>query len=198
MPILGIIASSITGGLSTNSYESIATVTVGSGGSSSISFTSIPATYTHLQIRGILQTNRSSYIVDLTKVQFNSDTGANYSGHNLFGGYNTTPNVNADGSANASSMQFHGLNSGVSANVFNGVVMDILDYANTNKYKTVRNLQGFDVNGTVGTGSLGGTIALSSGSWRNTNAVTSVNISMVDGTLFNQYSSLALYGIKGA
>jgi hypothetical protein len=179
-------------------YESIATVTVGSGGSASIDFTSIPSTYTHLQIRGILQTNRSSYIVDLTTVQFNNDTGANYSSHNLYGGYNTTPNVNVDANTSASKMEFHGLNSGVGANIFNAVVMDILDYANTNKYKTVRNLQGFDVNGTVGTGSLGGTIALSSGSWRNTNAVTSVKISLIDGTLFNQYSSLALYGIKGA
>lgn len=180
------------------SYESISTVTVGSGGSSSIEFTSIPSTYTHLQIRGILQTNRSSYIVDLTKIQFNNDTAANYSGHNLYGGYNTTPNVNASANTSASYMAFQALNSGVGANIFTGVVMDILDYANTNKYKTVRNLQGFDVNGTVGTGSLGGTIALSSGNWRSTNAITSVKISMIDGTLFNQYSSLALYGIKGA
>jgi hypothetical protein len=196
MPILGITASSIL--KVTNSYESIATVTVGSGGSASIEFTSIPATYTHLQIRGILQSNRSSYIVDLTGVRFNGDTGTNYSDHGIYGGYNTTANANATNTVSANRMYFQGLNSGVSANVFTGVVMDILDYANTNKYKTVRNLQGFDVNGTTGTGSLSGTIAFSSGNWRNTNAVTSVNISMVDGTLFNQYSSLALYGIKGA
>jgi hypothetical protein len=199
MPILGIVASSQQSGfISTNSYESIATVTVGSGGSSSIEFTSIPSTYTHLQIRGILQTNRSSYIVDVTKIQFNNDTAANYSDHNLYGGYNTTPNANTSADTSANYMLFQGLNSGVGTNIFTGVVMDILDYANTNKYKTVRNLQGFDVNGTVGTGSLGGTIALSSGNWRSTNAITSVKISMIDGTLFNQYSSLALYGIKGA
>ena len=50
MPILGIIASQDYNRV-TNSYESIATVTVGSGGSSSLTFSSIPATYTHLQIR---------------------------------------------------------------------------------------------------------------------------------------------------
>ena len=177
-------------------YESIATVTVGAGGSSSIAFTSITGTYKHLQIRGILQTNRSGYVVDLTKVQFNSDTGANYSSHNLFGGYNTTPNVTANANASSNHMQFNGLNSSVSASVFTGVVMDILDYSNTNKYKTVRNLQGYDINGTAGTGSLGGTIGFSSGSWRSTSAVTSVSISMIDGTLFNQYSTLALYGVK--
>jgi hypothetical protein len=53
MPILGIIASAITGNLVTTSYESIATVTVGGGGAATVAFTSIPATYTHLQIRGI-------------------------------------------------------------------------------------------------------------------------------------------------
>jgi hypothetical protein len=52
MPILGIIASAITGNLVTTSYESIETVTVGSGGSATVlTFSSIPATYTHLQIR---------------------------------------------------------------------------------------------------------------------------------------------------
>lgn len=199
MPILGIVASSVTGNIAApTSYQSISTITVGSGGSASIEFTSIPATFTHLQIRGILQTNRSGYIVDLTKVQFNSDTGANYSMHSFYAGYNTTANVNASGDANQNYMLFQGLNSGVGTNIFTGVVMDILDYANTNKSKTVGNFQGFDVNGTVGTGSLGGTIALSGGNWRSTNAITSVKISMIDGTLFNQYSSLALYGIKGA
>jgi len=177
-------------------YESIATVTVGAGGSSSIAFTSIAGTYKHLQIRGILQTNRSGYVVDLTKVQFNSDTGANYSSHNLFGGYNTTPNVTANANTSSNQMQFNSINSGVGASIFSGLIMDILDYADTNKYKTVRNLQGFDVNGTAGTGSLGGTIGFSSGSWRSTSAVTSVSISMIDGTLFNQYSTLALYGVK--
>jgi hypothetical protein len=46
--ILGIIASSkLTA--AAGDFESIATVTVGSGGSAVISFTSIPSTYAHLQ-----------------------------------------------------------------------------------------------------------------------------------------------------
>jgi hypothetical protein len=192
-PILGIFASSTP---SVGDYESIATVTVGSGGSADISFTSITGTYKHLQIRGILQTNRSGYVVDFTKIVFNSDTAANYSYHFLTGGYNTTPNVAASAATSINYILANGLNSGVGANVFTGSVIDILDYSNTNKYKTTRALQGFDVNGTVGTGSFGGTVALSSGNWRSTSAVTSITISMIDGTLFNQYSSLALYGIK--
>ena len=50
---LGIFASANT---TTTSYESIATVTVGSGGSSEVNFTSIPGTYTHLQVRIIART----------------------------------------------------------------------------------------------------------------------------------------------
>ena len=60
MPILGIIASSKAVAVP-NSYESIATVTVGSGGTSEINFTSIPATYTHLQLRIITGSNPGGY-----------------------------------------------------------------------------------------------------------------------------------------
>jgi hypothetical protein len=51
-PMLGIMASQISGHLVTNSYESIQTVTV-STATPSITFSSIPATYKHLQIRGL-------------------------------------------------------------------------------------------------------------------------------------------------
>jgi len=142
-PILGA-----TGGLSaraygftsvigaTNSYESISTVTVGSGGSTTISFSSIPATYKHLQIRAIAKAS----------------------------GTNFNPKMQ-----------------------FNGFVIDILDYSNTSKYKTTRELSGQDRNGS-------GEIALWSGNWRSTLAITSIEFS--NGT-FDQYSSFALYGIKG-
>jgi hypothetical protein len=49
-PILGIMASQISGHLETGAYESISTVTVGGGGSATITFSSIPGTYTHLQV----------------------------------------------------------------------------------------------------------------------------------------------------
>ena len=80
MPILGIIAASFQEAVP-NSYESIETVTVGSGGSATVSFTSIPATYTHLQIRGIARTATNVSL----GLQFNSDTGSNYSRHFLNG-----------------------------------------------------------------------------------------------------------------
>jgi len=179
-------------------YESIASTTVGAGGSSSISFTSIPATYTHLQVRALCQTNRAGYVIDAFTVKFNSDTGSNYSWHTLYGGFDSSPSVTVDVGTSATATRFYWGNSSVSANVFTAVVMDILDYTNTNKYKTIRTLAGFDVNGTAGTGSYGGTVCLSSGNWRNTNAITSIEIASTVSANFTQYTQFALYGIKGS
>jgi hypothetical protein len=74
-------------------------------------------------------------------------------------------------------------------------IVDILDYANTNKYKTVRVLSGVDFNGTLA--GYGGYVGPLSGNWRNTSAITSIKINAQTGN-FTQYSQFALYGIKGA
>ena len=70
-------------------------------------------------------------------------------------------------------------------------IVDVLDYANTNKFKTIRNLEGFDVNGS------GGLVALTSGLYRSTSAITSIKLTPNAGN-YAQYSHFALYGIKGA
>ena len=81
-PILGIIASQDYTRV-TNSYESIATVTVGSP-VSSITFSSIPATYTHLQIRGIIR-NNANVGGDAASFRFNSDSSSSYTEHYVAG-----------------------------------------------------------------------------------------------------------------
>jgi hypothetical protein len=163
-------------------FESIATVTVGSGGSSSIEFTSIPSTYTHLQIRASVQLSGS----DNWKLRINSDSGSNYAYHYLFGS-----GTAASAAGGASQTEIPGTYVTNSANVFAVVVLDILDYANTNKYKTTRLLTGIDTNG-------GGNVALYSGLWQNTNAITSLAFSKFSSGSITQYSHFALYGIKGA
>jgi len=186
-PILGIIASQNYPRI-TNSYESIATVTVGSGGTATVSFTSIPATYTHLQIRAIARTDRANAQGDYLKFNMNSDTTANYSAHEL-SGYNSTPAAGAN-----TSVSFEVINrwAGTSqaANTFGGGVIDILDYANTNKYKTTRSLAGWDDN-------TQGSLHFNSSLWMSTSAITSIAITAGGGTSIDQYSSFALYGIKG-
>ena len=187
--ILGILAQSAGAAGAANSYESIATVTVGAGGSSTISFTSIPATYKHLQIRGIARGSRSDQ-ADGIIAQYNSDTGANYSWHEIQGSGSIAYAV---GVANATYM---GMQDSMpaqtgGASIFGALVIDILDYANTNKYKTQRSLTGNDRNGA-------GYVNFSSGGWRNTNAITSIDLKALYGTGFAQYTTFALYGIKGA
>lgn len=170
---------------STSSYESIATVTVGSGGSSSISFTSIPSTYKHLQIRLLARVD-GSVTQNGTKLQFNSDTGTNYTYHTLYGNGSAV----AYGEANTN-QNFMDKASGASAgaSMFGAMVCDILDFRDTTKYKTTRTLGGTDQNGS-------GAIFLSSGVWRNTNAITSITLSPFDGYSYVQYTHAALYGIK--
>jgi len=185
-PILGIIASSNFQRV-TSSYASIATTTVGSGGSSGITFSSIPQTYTHLQIRMIARNSSSS---DAVRGQFNSDTtAANYSGHLLYG-----DGASAGAAAATSFGKFgagYQAQSSTTAGTFGVSVLDILDYTSTSKGKTTRFLGGYDANGTGAVG------LFSSGYYASPAAITSIYI-FPDSGNFAQYSSFALYGIKGA
>lgn len=190
-PILGIYASSIQNSIANaSSYESIATSTVGSGGASSVDFTGISSAYTHLQIRAILKTNENSTGATNIEMRFNSDTGSNYNRHYLRG----TGTAADCGDASSQSRFTVGtaVQSGAAlANMFGAMIVDILDYKNTSKYKTVRALSGQDTNGSGTQG-----MWLQSGVWMNTNAITSISIFSSSSNL-SQYSSFALYGIKG-
>ena len=182
---LGIFASANT--TVGTSFESIATVTVGSGGAADVEFTSIPGTYSHLQIRALLRTNRSN-AGDAVYVRMNSDTGSNYSSHRIEGN-GSAASAQMDYSATSIALnRVAAANDG--ANTFGATSIDILDYANTNKYKTLRALVGYDNNGS-------GMISLCSGLWQSTSAITSLKIIPLNATGFVQYSSFALYGIKG-
>jgi hypothetical protein len=188
MSLLGIIASQNYPRI-TNSYESIATVTVGSGGAANIEFTSIPSTFTHLQIRGIARGTRTEVNsgIDIT---LNSDTATNYSYHALYG--NATSAL-AYGYADQTYMYTGGiLAASSSANCFSPLIIDILDYKNTNKYKTLRMLCGAEYNNAAFD-----EVSITSGLWRSTSAITSIKLTPT----FNnhaQYTQFALYGIKGA
>jgi hypothetical protein len=189
MPILGITASSILKVSDTGAMFPLQVVTVGSSGASSVTFSNIPNTYSHLQIRLIA---RTSYVGENStglKIQFNSDTGSNYSWHRVYGDGGS---AFAGAGTNQTVMRIDRMPAtSVNSSIFGTAVVDILDYANTNKYKTIRSLGGWDSNGA-------GWAAFNSGSWRNTNAVTSIQIADADSTTIPQYSSFALYGIKAA
>ena len=188
-PILGIYASQISGHLftPTGAYDSIATATVGAGGTGTITFSSIPSTYTHLQIRWIAR-NSSITTPNNYNLQFNGDTASNYAAHDLYGNGGSAVTQYSSSRANIWAIWVPG--SSATANAFSAGVMDILDYANTSKYKTVRHLQGYDLNGS-------GEVRLTSGLWQSTSAINSINLAVSSPT-YVQYSQFALYGIKGA
>ncbi len=193
--MLNIISGTLSTGAPpvATSYESIATVTVGSGGSSTISFTSISTDYTHLQLRWLGSTVNTNATLQNLFVKFNSDTGTTYSEHVLFGDGSS---VSAGSAANASgSVGYIASNGSTIPSSFSAGVIDILDYANTNKYKTVRAIGGKDINATTDANNKN-FIGLFSTSWRSTSAINQIDITS-NSINFVQYSSFALYGIKG-
>jgi len=167
----------------------IATSTVGAGGVATVTFSSIPANYEHLQLRYITRNNRSGQSVDAINIRANGDTAANYANHRL---QSDGSNGSSSGGTSLGYAIFGQTTaSTATASVFAVGIMDILDYSNTSKYKTFRTLSGFDANGS-------GYAGLYSGLWQSTAAINSLTISSNDGSGILQYSSFALYGIKRA
>ena len=189
--LLNTILGSFSSGAPATSYESIATVTVGSGGSATVDFTSIPSTYTHLQIRGINRLSTAGTGTLSTIMRFNSDTGGNYTASHVLFGTGASASAAASGTSQTSMVIVNTPKDGNTASAFGILVCDILDYTNTNKYKTIRCLGGYDGNDT------NGIVTFRSSAWMNTAAVTSITL-LPSNNNFTQYSQFALYGIKGA
>jgi len=181
--MIGALVAGITGagGAVASSYESIATAT-GTGSSGTISFTTIPSGFKHLEIRAIVS-DVSEYSPNL---QFNSDTGNNYAIHQLYG--------DGTSAAAAGTANFNKINLGSGARGTNNVaafVCQILDYSSTSKNKTVRSFTGWDSNNTYP-----GYVGIHSGVWLSTSAVTRIDVIM--GGNFSTQTQIALYGIKEA
>jgi hypothetical protein len=181
-----IAAINNSGVIAVGDYESIATVNASAGGSAFLEFTLIPSTYKHLQIRGIARNSTSGTGTQIGSVTFNSYSASNYSLHRLQG---DGTSATASGTANTAFISTATEpQAGDTANVFGAFVVDILDYADTNKNKTLRSLDGVDTNGA-------GIIAFRSGAWRSTVAINTIRITASSNN-FSQYSSFALYGIR--
>lgn len=195
-PILGIWASQISGHLwaPQGAYDALATITVPSGGVASVTFSGIPTGYKHLQIRTIDQNNRATYTTSDNYMRINGDTGSNYAFHSIASNQAGGSTVDTGTGSSVAGIYPYTTTSSVAGNIFGSTIIDILDYANVNKYKTVRILSGADTNGA--TAGYTGCIKFSSGLWMSTNAITSITILPYFGTLLNQNSQFALYGVK--
>lgn len=196
MSLLGIIASSKLS--AAGDFESIATAAVTSN-TTFVEFTSIPQTYTHLQIRYIARTNRNQYTSDVMAMQLNGDTSALYN-HHQFDGTGSIVESGSSASGQTSSRVARPAASGAPENTFSAGIIDILDYKNTNKNHVIRSFCGVDVNGDYG-GNGAGIISLFSALHRSTTAISSIKLFVIvteSQFSFIPNSHFALYGIKGA
>jgi hypothetical protein len=182
MPILGIMASQISGKLwqPDGAYDSLATVTVGTA-VSTVTFAGIPNTYKHLQLRYITRNDTAAYYVIL---RFNGDSGNNYANHQL-----STDGATVSSGGTATTPQIYLPRNATTSQIFGAGVVDILDYANTSKNKTVRGLGGYDAN------TVAAALDFHSGLWMNTSAVNTITLSAFAGN-YAQYSQFSLYGVR--
>jgi hypothetical protein len=172
-----------------NTYTLISSVTVGSGGQSSIDFTSIPSTYTDLQVLTSLRTNRASAVRDVAKIQFNGNTGSNYSEIELYG--NGTAASTSSATSQTSARCGYPTASTATANTFSNDSIYIPNYLSSNN-------KSFSVDSVAETNATATDMVLIAGLWAQTAAITSIKIFPAFGTSFDQYSTAYLYGISNA
>ena len=170
-------------------YTAIATVTVGSGGAASIGFSSIPATYTDLVIKGSTRLEASDAGVQLV-VRFNGNT-SNYSRRNIDGNGST---ASSNSGSSETYMRFaYAEESVYTANTFNNFELYIPNYASSNN-KSTSSDSVVENNATLAYA------ALHAGLWADSAAITSISmfdISTVQAD-FAEYSTATLYGIKNS
>ena len=172
-----------------NTYTLISSVTVGSGGAANVEFTSIPATYTDLQVLTSLRTNRASAVRDVAKIQFNSNTGSNYSEIELYGTGSAASSASA--TSQTSARCGYPTASTATASTFSNDSIYIPNYLSSNN-------KSFSVDSVTETNAAATDMVLIAGLWAQTAAITSIKIFPLVGTLFDQYSTAYLYGISNA
>lgn len=173
---VGIMAAGGAGG-GAGDFESIASV---NATGTTVTFSSIPSTYKHLQIRWMATDGGNTPFI-----RFNGDSSSVYTTHSIDGNGST---VYAQNQINAGLGYINFWGSPSASNTFETGITDIIDYASTTKFKTVRTFSGYDENGS-------GAVSLTSNLWRSTSAITSLVITM--GAGYRSGSVFSLYGIKG-
>ena len=167
-----------------NTMTLIASSTVGSGGASSIAFSSIPSTYTDLVVKSSVRNTLTSTNWADMQLQLNGSTSS-FTGRSVFQ-YNGFTLSNTDTNPSAG---FSVRNS--TANTFSNCEVYIPNYTSSN-YKS------WSLDAVTESNDTGNTIDwLGAYLWSNTAAVTSITIASIQGT-FDQYSNFYLYGIKNS
>ena len=157
----------------------------------SVTFSSIPATYEHLQLRFSAKSTDTSMEVDWPVLTFNADTGNNYSFHYMYG----TSTLKGAGRVASQVLKLYRITTAkpsVDSALYGTICLDILDYRNTNKNTTIQS---------IGSGPQSSpylVINFQSGLWDNTAAVTSIALTLSSGDDYARGSEFTLYGLKSS
>lgn len=174
-----------------NGYDALSSVTL-STTTASITFSGIPNGYSHLQIRALTRDNRGAeFLYNTYLMQFNGDTGSNYSSHALYGQSvsGSSPVVDQFGNSSQTRIITYATPVNIATSeIFGSQIIDILDYADADKYKTTRLLGGVDENGS-------GLIGFMSGAWYKKDPINSITLTG-NGASFVANSEFSLYGVK--
>jgi hypothetical protein len=169
-----------------NTYVKIASVSVGLLGASNMEFTSIPSTYTDLNLVISARCSRLQNFSDVG-YQFNGITSGVYSYRWLRGSGSAATSGAASGIGNGYLGVFNAANS--TASTFTNSAFYIPNYASSNnKSSSVDTVQ--ENNATEAWAFLGANL------YSQTTAVSSIKIYSLDGDNFVQHSTATLYGIS--
>jgi hypothetical protein len=171
----------------TNTYIKISTVTVGSGGAASIAFTSIPQTYTDLSLNLSLRSNSTADTDDVTTFKINGVT-TNQSGRLNYG----TGTLTGSTTTSSGELRMDAPTAVSTASVFGNTNIYLPNYASAN-YKSI-NMDAVNENNTTNAYFQ----IIHAGLWSSSDAITSLEFLPTSGTLWVQYTTATLYGIKSS
>lgn len=172
-----------------NTFELIASTTVGAGGASTIDFTSIPSTYTDLVIKSSIRADNAAPQHPI-QIRFNNNsTIADYDDLILFGNGSAADSI---GNAGAPGIYWHyGNGDTATANAFASCEVYIPNYAGSNnKVASIETVTETNATAVV--------TIISNGLWLNSSAINRITLVPNASALFKQYTTSYLYGIKNS
>lgn len=170
-----------------DTFVKIATVTVGSGGAANIEFTSIPATYTDLQLVLSLRSDRAQP-TDNINFRFNSSTSS-YSARYLGGSGLAVASGSSSGTFLDGSIFINGNTS--TSSTFSNISLYIPNYTSSNN-KSI-SADSVQENNTTSAYA-----RIAAGLWSNSAVISSILVYSDNAANFLQYSTATLYGIKNS
>ena len=173
-----------------NTYNLITSTTL-STSTASVTFSSLPTTFTDLLIKCSTRSDQPS-VLDLVIGTFNGSSASNYDNYSLIGnGANSVSNRGLS----QPYMRF-GYTDGNSAgsNIFGATEIYIPNYqSSTNKIAS-----GFSGSGNNSTSAADAFVTMYATRWALTSAITSITISPINGPNWIAGSTFQLYGIKNS